>query len=97
METLELHITKARYPIRKGIQLMPPSSFYNKQRATQALNEGRKVVRIVSRLLEREVMVAGRVVKRKLVADLEGAAKEIGKKWPKNLTAVDAVRKDREK
>ncbi len=34
---------------------------------------------------------------KRLMDDLEAAAEEIGKEWPKNLTAVEAIRKDREK
>ncbi len=50
-----------------------------------------------SRLSFAEVIGADRAVKKKLRADLEQAAEKIGKKWPKNLTSVEAMRKDREK
>lgn len=44
MKTLEPHITKARYPIRRGLELLPPSKFYTREKAETALNQAQKVV-----------------------------------------------------
>jgi HEPN domain-containing protein len=52
MKTLEPHITKARYPILKGWELLPPSRFYTKEIAEEALTKTRKVVEKVNQLIE---------------------------------------------
>ena len=44
MKTLEPHITKARYPIRTGLELLPPSKFYTKETAEKVLTEAQKIV-----------------------------------------------------
>lgn len=44
MKILEPHITKARYPIRKGLELLPPSKFYTRETADTALTQAQKVV-----------------------------------------------------
>lgn len=44
MKILEPHITKARYPIRSGLELLPPSKFYTEETAENALNQAQKVV-----------------------------------------------------
>lgn len=44
MKILEPHITKARYPIRSGLELLPPSKFYTKETAEKALTHAQKVV-----------------------------------------------------
>ncbi len=49
------------------------------------------------RLSVAEVLAADKTVKKKLMTDLKQAGTKIGKKWPKDLTAVEAIRKDREK
>jgi len=51
MKTLEPHITKARYPIRKGLELSPPSKFYTREIAEKALAQAQKVVKSVKPLL----------------------------------------------
>ena len=51
MKTLEPHITKARYPILKGLELLPPSRFYTKDIAEKALVQARKVLEKVKSLL----------------------------------------------
>jgi len=43
MKILEPHITKARYPIRRGLELLPPSKFYTIEIAEKALVEAKKV------------------------------------------------------
>lgn len=47
MKTLEPHITKARYPIRKGPELLPPSRFYTREEAEIALTQAQKVLKCV--------------------------------------------------
>lgn len=44
MKILEPHIIKARYPIRKGLELTPPSEFYTKETAENTLTHAQKVV-----------------------------------------------------
>lgn len=44
MKILEPHITKARYPIRRGVELLPPSKFYKKETAGKTLTEARAVM-----------------------------------------------------
>lgn len=44
MKILEPHITKARYPIRKGLELLAPSKFYTRETADIALTQAQKVV-----------------------------------------------------
>ena len=44
VKILEPHITKARYPIRAGLELLPPSKFYTKETAERALTQARKIV-----------------------------------------------------
>ena len=51
MKTLEPHITKARYPVLKGLELLPPSRFYTKDIAEKALVQARKVLEKVKSLL----------------------------------------------
>ena len=41
---LEPHITKARYPIRIGLELSPPSKFYTKETAEKALTHAQEIV-----------------------------------------------------
>lgn len=51
MITLEPHIIKARYPIRKGLELLPPSKFYIKEVAEKALVQAQGVVKTVKQLV----------------------------------------------
>jgi len=44
LKILEPHITKARYPILRGIELLPPNKFYTKETADKALTQAKKVV-----------------------------------------------------
>jgi len=44
MKVLEPHITKARYPIRIGLELSPPSKFYTKETAEKALTQAQEIV-----------------------------------------------------
>ena len=44
MKTLEPHITKARYPIRSGLELLPPSKFYTREIAEKTLTQAQKIV-----------------------------------------------------
>ena len=44
LKLLEPHITKARYPIRRGLELIPPERFYTKQDAEKALNQAKKTL-----------------------------------------------------
>ena len=53
MKTLEPHITKARYPIRRDLELYPPSKFYTREIAEKALAHAKKVIKMSSRLLSR--------------------------------------------
>jgi len=41
---LEPHITKARYPIRSGMELLAPSKFYARETAEKTLIQAQKVV-----------------------------------------------------
>lgn len=50
MKILEPHIIKARYPIRKGLELLPPSKFYTREIAEKALVQARGVVKHVKQL-----------------------------------------------
>jgi len=51
MKALEPHITKARYPIRKGLELSSPSKFYTREIAEKALVQAKKVVKNVKSLV----------------------------------------------
>ena len=51
MKILEPHITKARYPIRHGLELHPPSKFYVRETAEKALAQAQKVIKNVKRIL----------------------------------------------
>lgn len=44
MKILEPHITKARYPILRGLELLAPNKFYTKETADKALTQAKKVV-----------------------------------------------------
>jgi HEPN domain-containing protein len=44
MKILEPHITKARYPIRRGLELLAPSKIYTKETAEKTLIHAQKVV-----------------------------------------------------
>lgn len=50
MKILEPHRIKARYPIRKGLELLPPSKFYTKEIAEKVLVQARGVVKHVKHL-----------------------------------------------
>jgi len=45
MKALEPHITKARYPILRGLDLLPPSEFYTRENAERALAQAREVLK----------------------------------------------------
>jgi len=47
MKKLEPHITKARYPIRKGPELLPPSKYYDERIAQEIFQFARKGVTAV--------------------------------------------------
>lgn len=51
MKKLEPHITKARYPIRKGIELLPPVKFYSVAIARELFEEACKVMNLVKECL----------------------------------------------
>ena len=51
MKALEPHITKARYPIRRGLELSSPSKFYTREIAENALSQARKVVKNAKHLV----------------------------------------------
>ena len=51
MKTLEPHITKALYPIRRGLELFPPSKFYTREITKNALTQAQKVVKNVKLLV----------------------------------------------
>lgn len=51
MKILEPHVTKARYPIRKGLELFPPSKYYTKEAAEEAISHAQKVVNEVKQLV----------------------------------------------
>jgi len=44
MKILEPHITKARYPIRRGLELLAPSKIYTRETAEKTLIHAQKVV-----------------------------------------------------
>jgi len=45
LRALEPHITKARYPILRGLDLLPPSEFYTRETAERALAQAREVLK----------------------------------------------------
>jgi len=45
LKALEPHITKARYPILRGLDLLPPSEFYTRETAEKALAQAREVLK----------------------------------------------------
>jgi len=47
MKKLEPHITKARYPIRKGPELLPPSKYYDQRIAQEIFQFAREGVTAV--------------------------------------------------
>jgi len=51
MKALEPHITKARYPIRRGLELSSPSKFYTREIAEKALAQVQRVVKNVKPLV----------------------------------------------
>ncbi len=51
MKKLEPHITKARYPIRKGPELLPPSKYYDQRIAQEIFQFARKGVTAVKEVL----------------------------------------------
>jgi len=51
MKKLEPHITKARYPIRKGPELLPPSKYYDERTAREILESARKGMTAVKEIL----------------------------------------------
>lgn len=55
MKKLEPHVTKARYPIRKGIELLPPVKFYSASVAKELFEEAREVMKVVKELLKRKL------------------------------------------
>lgn len=57
MKALEPHITKARYPIRRGLELLPPSKFYTREIAEKALAQARNVVERTSSHLQDEFRI----------------------------------------
>ena len=50
LKSLEPHITRARYPIRRGVQLLPPSKLYARKDAELALSSARRVLALVKDL-----------------------------------------------
>lgn len=54
MKRLEPHITKARYPIRKGTELLPPVKFYSAGVAGELLEESCEVMSCVKTLVKRK-------------------------------------------
>jgi len=55
MKKLEPHITKARYPIRKGPELLPPSKYYDERTAREILESARKGMTAVKEILSTPV------------------------------------------
>jgi len=55
MKKLEPHITKARYPIRRGPELLPPSKYYDERAAWEILESARKGVSSVKEILRSTV------------------------------------------
>lgn len=51
MKRLEPHATKARYPVRKGVELLPPVKFYSSDVAKELFEEARKVMSSVEEWL----------------------------------------------
>jgi len=51
MKKLEPHITKARYPIRKGTELLPPVKFYSANIANELFKEASKVMELVKKIV----------------------------------------------
>ncbi|MDI6643402.1 MAG: HEPN domain-containing protein [Candidatus Hodarchaeaceae archaeon] len=49
MKKLEPHITKARYPVRKGTELLPPVKFYSANTAKELFGEACKVMNSVEK------------------------------------------------
>ncbi len=44
MKSLEPHVTKARYPILSGQDLLPPSEYYTRKMAQELLTRARRVL-----------------------------------------------------
>jgi len=51
LKKLEPHITKARYPIRKGPELFPPSKYYDEKIAREILESARRGMTVVKEIL----------------------------------------------
>lgn len=50
MKVLELHITRTRYPIRRGLELLSPGEYYTRKIAEEAMVQAQKVIRKVKQL-----------------------------------------------
>lgn len=51
MKRLEPHITKARYPTRRGVELIPPVRLYSAESAKELLEEAHRVLKSVRELM----------------------------------------------
>lgn len=52
MKELEPHITRARYPILRGSELLPPDKVYTREEAEKLLVDAQKVFELVKELLK---------------------------------------------
>lgn len=52
MEELEPNVTKARYPIRRDLELLPPSKFYTREPAAESLARAENVVKLVKQKIQ---------------------------------------------
>ena len=59
MKALEPHVTKARYPIRKGLELLPPNKYYTKEDAEEVMANAKKVVNKAKQLVRKNTTVKG--------------------------------------
>ena len=53
MKGLEVHVTRARYPVRKGIHLVPPVKYYTEEMARESLGSASLTLGLVEGLLSR--------------------------------------------
>jgi HEPN domain-containing protein len=52
MKNLEPHITKSRYPVRKGPKLLPPSELYTLELAKSLKEDSSRVFGLAERFLQ---------------------------------------------
>lgn len=51
LKRLEPHVTKSRYPVRKGSTLIPPALYYTKEMAERALKDSTTSLQLVVKVI----------------------------------------------